>query len=165
MAAVLTAGLTPFQRQQVAAVLRRVGLVPMGKLASLFIDVDRAAARVLNAARPSQQDCHVIAAELSRAHGIERLTVSFSSGLAIGIRQGRTFLPPPLRRSKWISDEYRRLTERNRRAAQRYIRRLLKAQEPEKRSAPSADVEMAAAKKWMQQAGRLARKQAKGDDD
>jgi hypothetical protein len=165
MAAVLTPGLTPSQRQQVADVLKRVGLVPMGQLASLFIDVDRAASRALNSVWSTGEDCRVVAGELASAHRVEALTISFAYGLAIGIRQGRTFAPPPKHRSKWISDEYKRLTEPNRRDAQRYIRKLLKAQTPPRPKAPPAEVELAAAKRWAQEAGRLARKEAKGEDD
>jgi hypothetical protein len=164
MAAVLTPGLTPFQRQQVADVLTRVGIVPRGLLASLFLDVDRAAARVLNPNWPMGIDCRVVAAELSVAHSVDRVIIGFAFGLAIGIRQGRTFAPPPRRHSKWISDEYKRLSEHNRRDVQRYIRKLLKAQDPPKPKAPKAEVELAAAKRWMQEAGQLARRKAKGDE-
>jgi hypothetical protein len=53
----------------------------------------------------------------------------------------------------------------NRRDVQRYIRKLLKAQDPPKPKAPKAEVELAAAKRWMEEAGRLARRKAKGDEE
>jgi hypothetical protein len=164
MAPLLTPGLTPFQRQQVADVLTRVGIVPRGLLASLFIDVDLAAVRVLNPTRPELTDCRIVAAELAGAHGVDRVTIGFAFGLAIGIRLGRTFIQPRPR-SKWISDEYKRLTESNRKDAQRYIRKLLKAQDPPPPRAPKAEVELAAAKRWTQDIGRLARRQANGETE
>src|SRR5687767_239315 len=112
MAALLTPGLTPFQRQQVADVLSQIGAVPMGQMASLFVDVDVAAARALNIRRPSRRDCLAVAAELAGEHQINPLIVSFAYGLAIGVRQGRTFAPKSAPRSKaWISEEYRQLHE------------------------------------------------------
>ena len=89
MAALLTPGLTPFQRQQVADVLAQIGAVPMGQMASLFVDVDVAAARALNIRRRSRRDCLAVAAELAGEHHINPLIIGFAYGLAIGVRQGR----------------------------------------------------------------------------
>ena len=160
MRAVLTPGLTPFQRQRVGDVLHRVGLVPMGRLASVFIDVDRAAVRVLNTARPSREDCHVIAAELAGMHAIDRVTVGFCYGLAIGIRQGRTFAPVSRRSKQWISDEYRQLREHNRRAAARFIRQLLKAQGAPRPTTTKRGIadDVEAAQRWIREAGAVARR-------
>lgn len=149
--------LTPLQRQRVADVLTRVGRVPLGSITALFIDVDRAASRAVNPSRPSYEDCRIVAVELASAHHIDPATVAFTFGVAIGVRMGRTFAPPPTPRTKWISDEYKRLHEGNRRDVQRYIRKLLKAQEPPRPPAASPQEELAAARRWMQQAGKAAR--------
>lgn len=157
MAAPLTPGLTPFQRQRVADILHRVGCVPMGQLAGLFVDVDRAGVRAIDPVRPSGEDCRLVAAALAYEHHLEAVVVSFAYGLAVGVRQGRTFAPPPPRRSKWISDEYKRLSEPSRRDVQKYIRTLLRAQEPPKPPAPPAALEVEAARRWVRAAGKLAR--------
>jgi hypothetical protein len=105
MAPLLTPGLTPFQRQQVADVLTCVGIVPRGLLASLFVDVDVAAARALNSTRPSREDCHSVANELAAAHGIDTLTASFAYGMAIGVRQGRRFAVTDLQTASFSPDD------------------------------------------------------------
>jgi hypothetical protein len=107
----------------------------------------------------------IVAAELAGLHGVERVVIGFSFGLAIGIRLGRTFAPPPKSRSKWISDEYKRLTEPNRRDAQQYIRKLLKAQTPPTPRPSSTAEELAAAKRWIREAGRLGRREGRGFED
>ena len=155
MAAVLTPGLTYRQRERLASALTRIGAVPVGSAASLFVDVDRAAVRALNG-HPVHVETFM--ADVADAHGLPLAVVATCHGIAVGVRLGRTFVTPPPRRRKWISEEYARLTEHNRRDVQRYIRKLLKAQSPPmpKRSDPA--VELAAARRWSREAGRLARR-------
>jgi hypothetical protein len=98
-------------------------------------------------------------AQLLEEHRHDARLVAYIAGLAHGVRLGRRFVKPPPPRSKWISAEYKRLTEPNRRDVQRYIRRLLKAQTPPRPAAPSADVEMASATRWSRRMGELARRQ------
>lgn len=169
MAAMVTPGLTPLQRQQVADVLRRVGHVPLGQIASLFVDLDTAAARVLNVSRPSHDNCESVAQDAARQHQMEPIITSFAFGLAVGLRQGRAFAPaPPPRAKHWISEEYRQLYEENRRTAAKFIRTLLKAQGAPRQPGASSptrasqqatkESELAAAQRWARETGRAARK-------
>jgi hypothetical protein len=137
--------------------LTRVGLVPAGQIATLYMDADVTAARVLNSTRPSREDCWHVAAELAGVHQVDERTITFTYGLAIGIRQRLTFAPPPAARSKWISEEYKQLAEPDRRDVQRYIPKLLKVQTPPQAASPRARDELAAAREWTRAAGRLAR--------
>ena len=140
MTPLLTPGLTPHQRQRVADILIRTGAAPTGELATMYCEADVTAARFLN----DHTGCHIPVAP------------TFLQGFAIGLRLGRTFAPLPRPRSKWISDEYRRLSEASRRDVQRYIRRLLRLQNPPPPKAPPAPVEVEAARTWAKKAGRLA---------
>lgn len=154
MTAVLTPGLTYRQRERLASALTRIGAVPIGSAASLFVDVDRAAVRALNG-HPTHVE--MLMADMADAHGLPLAVVATCYGIAAGVRLGRTFIVPPPHRKKWISEEYARLTEHNRRDVQRYIRKLLKAQTPPTPKPSDPRAELAAARKWCRTAGAIAR--------
>ena len=162
MSALLTPGLSYRQRERLADALRRVGGLPLGSITPLYVDCDVAAARALNVRREEPANCRGVVLNIASEHKLPVDVVGFAYGIATGVRLGRTFAPEPRSRSKWISDEYKRLTEPNRRDAQRYIRRLLRIQEPPPpKAAPIAD-EVAAAKRWSREAGRRAWAESKG---
>ena len=161
--AVLTPGLTYHQRERLADALRRVGGLPLGSITPLYLDCDVAAARALNVTRAEPADRRAVVLGIASEHKLPVDVVGFAYGIATGIRLGRTFATPPIQRSKWISEEYKRLSEPARRDAQRYIRKLLKIQDPPLPKSKPAD-EIAAAKAWARKAGRLAYAQATGKD-
>jgi hypothetical protein len=165
-AAPLTPGLTPQQRIRVADALTRIGNVPTGSVAMLFMDVDRAAARALD---PLTVDASLtlvsesVAMRVATEHKLAREVVAYAYGLAIGIRLGTRFAPRPPKRSKqWISEEYKQLNEDYRRLAARLIRDLLKVQgsprSTERVKGSSAKDEAMAARKWVREMGRAARR-------
>jgi hypothetical protein len=92
------------------------------------LDVDVAAARGLNPLTDNAASCSMLAASFAAEHKIPIDVAACAYGIAVGVRLGRTFAPPAPRRTKWISEEYKQLTESNRRDVQRYIRRMLKIQ-------------------------------------
>ena len=161
---VLTPGLTPNQKQRLADALRRVAGLPLGSVAQVFMDADVAAARALDYRTDTPTPCRAIAAGITAEHKIASDTAACTYGIAVGVRLGRTFVPQPKARSKWISAEYAALSEPNRRDVQRYIRRLLRIQNPPARAnkAASAQEELAAAKRWAREMGRLAWAQHNG---
>jgi hypothetical protein len=127
-----------------------------------YRDADLHAGRVLNtrASLDPIPACATVAA-LRAAHPLAGIMAAYVAGLAFGVRLGKTFAPLPGKRSKWISDEYRRLSESARVEVQRMIRTLLRAQQPVPRrhSQRPADAaaDMAAVQRWKQSAGRAAR--------
>lgn len=159
MTGVFTPTLTPRQKQDVADLLHRAGGVPVGSLASVFADVDVLAARALNIRRtdaaPRAGD---VAPALAADHRVTPIAASFSFGFALGIRLGLTCIPPMRRAKHWISEEYKRLHEDNRRTVARFIRQLLRAQDPPIRKTRPSGRDAESARAWMQTAGRLARK-------
>jgi hypothetical protein len=158
MAAVLTPGLTPRQRERLSSALQRIGGAPVGVIASLFMDVDRAAVRALDPRGPIPgPSCTDVTSAIATAHRLPIEVIACCYGIAVGVRLGRTFIVPPSPRRKWISEEYARLTEHNRRDVQRYIRRLLKAQAPPTPRSSDPHAELSAARKWIRTAGALAR--------
>jgi hypothetical protein len=164
MPLLLTPGLTPFQAARLRDDLVRLTALPEAIVAPLYMDADRYAGRyMLKHAADGHATASDIADDLLREHRqVSAALVGYIAGLAHGIRRGRTFAPPPRARSKWISDEYKRLSEPNRRTVQKHIRALLKAQTPIRQPAPSAAAELAAAKRWTERFGRAARRQAAG---
>jgi hypothetical protein len=136
----LTPGLTDSQRQRVADILERVGGVPLGLLAMVFSDVDRQAANVfstryfvraaLRGERETAPRAEPIAEMVAKEHQIPVPVAAFAYGYALGVRLGRTFITPPKRPRQSISDDWSRLHEQNKATAKRYIRGLLRAQEP-----------------------------------
>jgi hypothetical protein len=112
--------------------------------AEAFAEIDRLSAEMVRTGAPSDA--------VENAGGGR----SWGARGSLRLRVGRRFVKPPPPRSKWISAEYKRLTEPNRRDVQKYIRRLLKAQEPRRPPAPSADVEIATARRT-REIGRTAR--------
>jgi hypothetical protein len=126
--AVLTPGLTPFQKLRLSDALRRIAGLPLGSIAQVYLDVDVAAARGLNPLTDNAASCSVLAASFAAEHKIPLDIAACAYGIAVGVRLGRTFAPPAPRLKKWISEEYKQLTEPNRRDVRRYIRRILKIQ-------------------------------------
>ena len=156
--AVLTPGLTSNQKERLADALRRIAGLPVGSVAVVYMDADVAAARALDLRGTTAGPCLAVAAWIAAEHRIPVDVAACCYGIAAGIRLGRTFATPPHRRSKWISDEYKRLSEPNRRDAQKYIRKLLRAQGPPPRPpAASPQEEIEAARAWAKRAGREAR--------
>src|SRR5688572_5206914 len=158
MPELLTPGLTRLQAEGLRLDLIRLTGMPAAVAIGIYADADRIAGRYLmspHAADHLNAQCTIAA--LLADHRHDRQLVAYIAGLAHGVRLGRRFIKPPPPRSKWISDEYKRLTEPSRRDVQKYIRRMLKAQEPRRPPAPSADVEIAAAQDWTRHIGRLAR--------
>jgi hypothetical protein len=159
MANVLTPGLTPHQKQRLADALRRVAGLPLGSIALVYTDADVASARALDARELDRaQPCLAVAAWIAAEHRIPVDVAACVFGIATGVRLGRTFIADRPHRSKWISDEYKRLSEPNRRDVQRYIRRLLKIQEPTRHApAASPQEEVAAARQWIKTAAQRRR--------
>jgi hypothetical protein len=158
---VLTPGLTYHQKQRLADALRRVAGLPRGSIAVVYMDADVAAARALDyrftTGSESVSACLAIAASIAAEHRIPVDVAACTYGIAVGVRLGRTFAPQPKARSKWISEEYKRLSEPARRDVQQYIRRLLKIQDPPTPKAPaSPQEELAAAKRWAREMGHVA---------
>ena len=154
--AVLTPGLTPNQKQRLADALRRIAGLPLGSIAQIYSDADVAAARAFNIYTDNPTTCSTVAASIAAEHQIPVVVAACAYGIAVGVRLGRTFAPQPRARSKWISDEYKRLSEPARREAQKYIRKLLRIQDPPPPKAPPPGVEGEAAKAWAKKMGRLA---------
>lgn len=161
-ARLLTPGLTPRQTDRLREHLTRLTAMPGAS--SIYIDADRAAGRWLVSPHavdhpPARCTIAAIAADYPAA---TLDVVGFIVGFAHGIRIGRTFAPPaPPRSKRWISEDYRQLTDAGRRDASRYIRKLLKVErrilERPKQTAAPAAVEAAAARRWAQTAGKSAR--------
>ena len=87
------------------------------------------------------------------------MLVAYIAGFAHGVRLGRTFTKPQPR-SRWISADYDRLALPLKQQAAKYVRRLLKEQEPPAPRRPTAAetaAERASLKGWMQRSGREAR--------
>jgi hypothetical protein len=162
MPPLLTPGLTPLQAARLRDDLVRLTGLPEGIAAPLYMDADRYAGRyMLKPAADDYGSANDIADDLLRLYRqVPAALAGYIAGLAHGIRRGRTFAAPPRARSKWISDEYKRLSEPNRRTVQKHIRALLKAQTPARQPAPSAAAELVAAKQWVQRFGAAARRQA-----
>ena len=174
MAAVLTPGLTPLQKQRLADALRRIGGLPLGSITTLFLDCDVAAARALNATLTEPTSCQAVVRAVAAEHQVTIDVAGFTYGMATGVRLGRSFAPEPKPRSKaWISEEYRQLTEPNRRDAAKYIRKLLKAQgvprpthraygvgapatAPTRGHTATTESDGEAAKRWAREMGRVA---------
>jgi hypothetical protein len=155
----LTPGLTVNQAFSLDEYLRRLSGLPPAAAVPLYQDADLVAGRILStrASVDLERASDTIAA-LRDVHPQPVAIVAYVTGLAFGVRLGKTFSAPPKRRSKWISEEYKRLSEPSRRQVQRLIRMLLKAQEPalfNKRRDPQEDV--ADARRWIQAAGKQAR--------
>jgi hypothetical protein len=164
-AAPLTPGLTPQQRIRVSDALTRIGNVPRGSVAMLFMDVDRAAARALDPLTADASRTLVsesVAMRVATEHKLAGEVVAYAYGLAVGIRLGTRFAPRPKRSKQWISEEYKQLNEDYRRLAARIIRDLLKVQgsprSTERIKRGSANAEAMAARKWVREMGRAARR-------
>ena len=160
MTVLLTPGLTRLQAERLRTDLLRLTGLPEGIASGIYADADRIAGRYLMSPHAADHQVALCTiAALFAEHRQEVQLVAYIAGLAHGVRLGKRFSPPPLSRSKWISEEYKRLTEPNRRDAQRYIRKLLKAQTSAlaPRPASSAAEDLADARRWVRDVGRLAR--------
>ena len=141
----------------------------------MYLDADVAAARALDYRTDRPTPLGTVAAGMAAEHKIAIDIAACAYGVAVGVRLGRTFAPPAKPRSKaWISDDYRQLTEPNRRDAAKYIRKLLKIQgaprtigrpyAPTSPATPASDdvragdpeAELAAAKRWARDIGHVA---------
>jgi hypothetical protein len=93
--------------------------------AAIYRDADRFAGRWMMTLDAGPQPAPSTVSALAAEYRTVRVEiVAYLAGLAQGVRIGRTFAPGPKPRSKWISEECRRLTEASRRDVQRYIRQL-----------------------------------------
>jgi hypothetical protein len=155
---VLTPDLTPLQAASLRDNLLRLTGLPEAAASGVYINADRIAGRyLLSTYAADPQRASGIIAELLEEHRQNAQLVAYIAGLALGVRLGRRFSLPPKPRAKWISDEYKRLAEPNRRDVQKYIRKLLKAQEPPPPRAARAEDETATAREWARRVGREAR--------
>lgn len=172
---VMTPGLTPHQKQRLADAVRRAGGVPLGAITTVYMDADVAAARALNP-YSDFTDAEAVAEAIASEHHLSVTIAACAYGIAVGVRLGRTFAPQPKPRSRaWISEDYRQLTEPNRRDAAKYIRRLLRGQGtsrplgrpygalsppssvPREAGRPaSIEEKIAAAKRWVRDIGHVA---------
>ena len=136
----LTPGLTYEQGRRLEEYLLRLSGLAKAPAVALYQDADRVAGRILNPYGPLDVPRGLDTTGALRAGhaACPGPVVGYVAGLAFGVRLGRTFTAPPRRRSTWISEEYRRLSESSRREVQRFIRRLLKAQEAPQVAAPWA---------------------------
>jgi hypothetical protein len=156
----LTPGLTPRQTDRLREHLIR--LTASGAAVPVYIDADRLAGRwMLSPHAADHQPARCTVATIKADYPAMAIElVAYIAGFAQGIRIGRTFAPAPASRAKrWISEEYRQLTEPGRRDAARYIRKLLKIErhrDVKPHAAPAA-VEAASARAWVRKAGQTAR--------
>ena len=174
----LTPGLTLGQRRQLADALERVGGVPVGLLALIFMDVDRSAAQVFDArfavraARRGERDAipraDEVAMSVASEHAASRGAVAFTYGCAIGLRLGRQFWPRSLRPQRYLSDDYRRLDRNQKDRVTRFIRALLRGDEPRHVPGPKPGSQRAtvaedlvAIRRWKREAGERVRAEAR----
>lgn len=135
----LTPGLTHGQRQAVADALRRVGGVPLGKLAVVFMDADVWAARAFSARyavraalreagdAPRADD---VVPPIADEHGVPAGSVAFTFGLAVGLRLGQRFWPRGMRTLRYLPDDFAKLDRNQRDRVTRIVRSLLAGIEP-----------------------------------
>ena len=154
----LTPGLTHNQAYRLHEYLWRLSGLSPAAAVPLYQDADLVAGRILTAraSTPLEGAADTIAT-LRENHRHSASIIGYVVGFAFGVRLGKSFAPPPRPRSKWISDEYRRLTEPNRREVQKVIRLLLKAQSPPPPKSSRPEDSIASAIRWMRTAGRQAR--------
>jgi hypothetical protein len=137
----LLPGLTHGQRQQVAEALSRVGTVPIGLLALVFMDVDRYAAQCFSARyavraglrgeREPMPRADVVTAIVSEEHHVSSGAVAFAYGLACGLRLGRRFWPhTTINTRRHVSLDWQRLDKNQRERVTRFMQALLAGLEP-----------------------------------
>jgi hypothetical protein len=109
-----------------------------------------------------------VAAMAAAEHRIPITVAAFCYGMACGVRLGRSFVPVPKRPRQIISEDWQRLHPNNRKTAARFIRSLLRVQEPEVtpvRNLPDrvTGKDAETARRWMREAGQRVRNEA--DDE
>ena len=176
-----TPGLTHGQRHAVADALRRVGGVPLGLLALVFMDVDRAAAQAFsprNAVRAALRGEDIkdqvrttsdLPQYVAAEHGVSVSAAAFAYGCAIGLRLGRQFWPRSERPRRYISDDYRRLDRNQKDRVTRIIRGMLTGYDvimkpgpkpgPQRQTIIEAD--LAAGARWKRESGQRVRNEAR----
>ena len=176
-----TPGLTHGQRQQVADALHRVGGVPVGMLALVFMDVDRAAAQVfstryavraaLRGERDATPRADDIVPAVAHEHGVSLSPAAFAFGLAVGLRMARRFWPERTRNlRRHVSDDWARLDKNQRERTKRFMQMLAAGLEPRfasgpalgsRRKATTIAADLAAAKRLLREAGQRVRAEAR----
>jgi hypothetical protein len=162
----LTPGLTDRQTQRLSWHLSRL-TASAPDTVPIYTDADRFAGRwIAMPERAGRTPALSAITEVAEGHPATAITlVAYITGLAQGIRLGRILAPAQKKRAKrWISEEYRRLSEAGRREVARYVRRLLALEigNPKPRRMASAKEEARAARAWIQRAGAETRERAKG---
>lgn len=154
----LRPGLTDRQTQRLQGHLLQ--LTATASALSIYTDADRYAGRWMATPAACGREPALSAVDGVRADHLNTpiILVAYVTGMAQGIRIGRTFAPIQRRAKQWISEEYRRLTVAGRRDVQRYIRKLLKIEQrkPAAAGAPAA-TEATHAREWARQMGSNAR--------
>jgi hypothetical protein len=176
----LLPGLTQGQRQQVADALSRVGTVPVGLLALVYMDVDRYAAQAFSARyavraalrgeRNAVRRADDVADIVSHEHHVTMQAASFAYGCAIGLRLGQRFWPRSTRTQRYLSDDFAKLDRNQRDRVTRIVRNLLEGIEPYRTPGPrpgtkprhvTIATDLAAAKRLLREAGQRVRAEAR----
>jgi hypothetical protein len=172
----LSPGLSPHQQTTVSDYLARIGHVPAGVVVPLFSDVDVAAARALDIRHTlrlqrrtpgrtitadEMLSCASVLGRVCVEHAVSLTTAAFAYGCALGLRLGREFAPRMRRPRQSLSEDYAKLHDTNKREAAKFIRGLLRIQNPasvqRRTSAKALADDVNSARRWAHDAGKLAR--------